>query len=189
MPVIRVRTTWTGAGAVGGGLTTGYHFVATANTTSAQAAVDATRDFWTSANPGISNAMSWVVQGIVAVWNAATQAITSEIAVTSRSGTGSSTGSMLPPATQGLVTWRTTQFIAGRRLQGHWFIPGPTEEESSSIGAPQSAYTSRLQTAANTLAAVSDPQLGINSRKNLVFGSPVTASVGTKFAVLRSRRD
>lgn len=189
MPVIRVRTTWTGAGAVGGGLSTAYFFPATADTTTAQAAVDAIRDFWTSANPGISNANSWVVQGIVAVWNAATQEVTSEIAVTSRSGVGSSTGSMLPPATQGLVTWRTTQFIGGRRVQGHWFIPGPTEEESSAVGAPQSAYTSRLQTAASTLAAITSLSLGINSRKNAQFVSPVTASVGTKFAVLRSRRD
>jgi len=189
MPVLRVRTTWTGSGAVGGGLTTSYFFPATADATTAQACVDAIRDWWTSLNPGISNANAWVVQGIVAVWSAAAQEVTSEIAVASRSGTGSSTGSMLPPATQGLITWRTTQFVNGRRVQGHWFIPGPTEEESSSVGAPMSAYTSRISTAAAVLTGLTSLSMGINSRRNLQFVSPVTGSVGTKFAVLRSRRD
>lgn len=189
MPVLRVKTTWSGAGAVGGGLTTSYHFVATANAASAQAAVDAMRDFWTTLNPGISNAMAWGVQGIVAVWNAAVQEITSELSVITRTGAGSSTGSLLPPATQGLVTWRTTTFLNGRRLQGHWFIPGPTEEESSNSGAPIAAYLTRLNGAIATLQGISDPNLGVNSRRNNLFVSPVTGSAGTKWAVLRSRRD
>lgn len=189
MPVIRVRTTFSGAGTVGGGLNTSYWFVNTVNTTSAQAAVDLMRDWWTALNPGMSNAVSWGVQGIVAAWDPITQHTTSELAVTTRTGTGSNTNAMLPPATQGLVSLRTTTFIGGRRIQGHWFIPGPCVNESTAVGAPLAAYTSRISTAVATLQASTDPQLGVNSRRRTIFVSPVTGSAGTKFAVLRSRRD
>jgi len=189
MAVVRVRTTFAGAATVGGGLNTAYFFVTTANSTSAQASVDLMRDFWTTLNPGMSNAVGWAVQGIVAVWDPIAQEITSEIAVTTRSGAGSATGNLLPPATQGLVTWRTTAFFNGRRLQGHWFIPGPTEDESSSSGAPVAAYLTRLGGAAATLQASTDPHLGVNSRANLAFVAGVTGSASPKWAVLRSRRD
>ena len=189
MAVVRIRTTFSGAGAVGGGLNTSYWFVTTPDVASAQVAVDKMRDWWTALAPGMYNGISWAVQGIVAVWNPATQQISSELICVTRSGAGTNAGDMLPPATQGLVTWRTTFFTNGRRVQGHWFIPGPTEVESSNSGAPLAAYTSRISTAAGVLQAGTDPQLAVNSRASTTVYAPVTGSAGTKFAVLRSRRD
>lgn len=188
MATFKLKTTWSGA-VVGGGLTVSYFFVTSATPTSAQAAIDLMRDFWTSLNPIMSNAVSWAVSGIAQVIDVNTGLITSEIAGTTRSGTGTETGDRLPAATQGLLRLDTPSFINGRRLRGHWNIPGPTETRNTNAGLPDSTYITTLQNAANTLNAAVDPTLDIYSRTHHVADGVSAATAVSKWAVLRSRRD
>lgn len=58
--------------------------------------------------------------------------------------TFTSTGDLLPRSTQALVRFQTGTFVNGRRLQGHQFIPGWTENSNSGLAALQPSATGAL---------------------------------------------
>jgi len=188
MPSMRVRTGFTG-GMVGAGLNTAYFFTATANATSAQAAVDRMRDFWTAMNSSMNVNLSWNVQGIVQVFDAATGDTTSEISVTPRTGAGTVSGDPLPFANQGLLRLTSVTFVGGRRVQGHWNIPGPSEGANTAGGVPLASYITVLQNAGTAAATGADPALAVWSRKHGILAIVASTVAVGKWAVLRSRRD
>lgn len=114
--------------------------------------------------------------------------ITGVTSATPRSAQGTLAGDMLPPATQGLLQWRTGVFQAGREVRGKTFVPALTE--AAALGGQVAATTQTgLQNLITAMIAATNAELAIYSRKN---GSIVPVNAGTvwnQFAVLRSRRD
>lgn len=101
---------------------------------------------------------------------------------------------LLPLQTQGLVQYGTNSFLNGRRVQGRQFLPYPMEGQSDSLGSPTSAYRTAWQTAVNLLGTTITtpmaqrvwhrPKGGIGGLSTVI----ITRTIGTKFAVLKSRR-
>ena len=82
-------------------------------------------------------------------------------------GSGTIDSEELPQATQGLIRWSTGTIAGGRRLQGHTFIPGTTENMSDN-GVPSSTLLGKYQTAADLLATSPD---GVRQRNRKRVGS------------------
>lgn len=160
-----------------------------ADAVAAQAAVDHMRDFWTAMNSNMAAGMSWSVSGNVDVIEALTGNLLSSFSVTQRSGSGTAAGTIAPTSVQGLLRLRSTTFLGGRRVQGHWNIPGVVNGAIGTGGGPLAAYNTALNAAAATLVASSDPALVIWSKRNGSVGSALSGTAATFFAVLRSRRD
>src|SRR6266511_768646 len=186
MALYKVRTNFTG-GMVGPGLNFAYWVSSVDSDTNAQLVVDHMRDFWTTLAPRISAFTTWSVSGIVQVIDALTGALVSERSVIARTGAGSNGTDPLPFSSQGLLSLRSTLFVNGRRVRGHWNIPGPSESDSTN-GIPTSTYTNALAAAAATLTGFADPFLVVYSKRNGVTGGALSATAPAKWAILRSRR-
>ena len=96
----------------------------------------------------------------------------------------------LPPANQFLLRLATSQFNAGRRLQGRVFIPG-TREVDSVNGTVDSTRLTALNTSAAGLvtATATIGKWSVYSRTHKAWASVDSATAWSQFAVLRSRRD
>jgi hypothetical protein len=99
--------------------------------------------------------------------------------------TGNGTAEPLPPATAMLIEWRSGVYFGGRELRGRTFISCLTEDSSVS-GVPGGAMATALDSMANTLCLES--MCLYSPTKHVRAGVP-SASIWSKFAVLRSRRD
>ena len=102
-----------------------------------------------------------------------------------------STGSgPIPPADQGLMRWRTGDFINGREVRGRTFIPYLSSSAETN-GVPSSAFVAAAQDAADDLlvglGAAGD--MCVYSPTHGQFANVTSHSVWNQFAVLRSRRD
>jgi hypothetical protein len=98
---------------------------------------------------------------------------------------------ILPPATQGLCRFLTNTFVAGRRLRGRVFVPGPTEALSD-LGRPTSTYLGYLNDGISDLitSGAAAGGFGIYSQTHKTFGLVVSGTAwSANWAVLRSRRD
>lgn len=193
MSMYRVQTSFTGAPVTGGGLNTLY-FEAGGGLTAADAH-DAVVDFWTLCAGAIDSELAMTVLGEIAVIDEATGTLTGVESATPVVVAGGASGDALPLATQGLIRWRTGEFVNGREVRGRTFVPGPVEVLSTG-GRPESSYVGGLNTAAAGLIAETTAALLIWHRPgpNAVLepGSshPVlTGSTWSEWAVLRSRRD
>lgn len=178
----------TGA-ATGGGISRFYWNTTALNTTTAQAVVDRTRDFWAALTTGYDSALSWTVLGAVDKINIGTGEIISQTGVTSRSGAATGASTTMPLANQVLVRWNTGLFTAGRALTGHTFIPRPlvTTGSSTAPGGTTLAQANAAITA--LLVAVTDATFHVYSRKHTLTASVQNGTVVPKWAILRSRRD
>lgn len=96
----------------------------------------------------------------------------------------------LPFATQGLVRWRTGQFVGGKEIRGRTFIPN-LANDAQLLAVPSTGFTTAVNTAQGILlAAGTGPnRFGVYSRKNHSFHQASLGSLWNQFAVLRSRRD
>jgi hypothetical protein len=103
--------------------------------------------------------------------------------------TGLSTAATLPMANQYLVRWRTGQFAGGRELTGHTNIPIVLQSDSTDRGVLTPAAQTALTTRATSMINDVNTTFVIWSRKNGTAATVTTATVPTKFAILRSRRD
>jgi hypothetical protein len=99
--------------------------------------------------------------------------------------TGNGTAEPLPPATAMLVEWRTGTYVGGREVRGRTFFSSMTEDSSVS-GVPGGAMFTALGSMSNTLALES---MLVYSPTKHVRAPVQSATVWSKFAVLRSRRD
>lgn len=199
MPIVRVRTAWTGL-VQGGGLSTHYFTQVTGTTAEDLQAVVQT--FWSTCAPQITNECQFRVLGEMDVIDPATGDLVETMSATDGATTaGTSTEDNQPPATQTLLRLRTGAVVAGRRLQGRLFIPGPPRNGTGDTTVPTTASRTAYQTAAADLITATT---GIGPW--VVWSRPVEAggtvtpragstaavingSVWDKYAVLRSRRD
>jgi hypothetical protein len=163
------------------------YFDATSPFTAVNAA-DAVNDFWDALKAGIANDFTITNEAAVYVIDATTGQPTGIQSVPAVSVTGTNAQDNEPFATQGLVEWRTGNFVAGREIRGRTFIPGPCYDQSSG-GVPSSAYVTRVNSAVTALLGQLDSTLMVYSRKNLLAAGVDVGQCWGKWAVLRSRRD
>lgn len=180
----RVRTDITG-GPGGAELATHYFDVVGGLTAAdANAAVGA---FWHTVRDLVHNAYTFSTESEVASVDIATGQVTGLTPVTAIVWAGTVSGQPLPPASQGLIRWRTGTFVGGREIRGRTFLPGPTEEHNLT-GVPNSDYITVANNAAAALIAASGTELMTYSRKNSDAAPVVSGSCWNQWAVLRSRR-
>jgi len=196
MAIRRVRTLLTGV--AGSPWYSNIYFDADGVTPDAAANVVSVDDMWTAVISNIANDISWVVEGNVSVLDETDGKLIDVESVTQGTGTGTSSGDMLPFTTQGLIQLQTSTFINGRRVRGRVFVPGLTEDASTN-GVPISGMVTNLIAAGNALwdsdtsgALVWARPFAGSETVEARAGSkaPITAvAAWNKWAVMRSRRD
>lgn len=194
--MMRVRTVITG-GFGGSKLNTAYWQSASEDATSAQVIVNNMIAFWTAIRDEITSGMSLAISGLVAVINPVDGALQNEFSVTGATVLGSNAGDMLPNQCQGGIGLITSTFSGGRRIRGHWNIPGPCETESLN-GVPNAAYKLDLNNAVQALVGPGGAatQIVVWRRPRTVptprpgLSAPVTSAVTRDvWFTLNSRRD
>lgn len=180
----RIRTVFTG---VAGTPYLSTMFFQEATGTAQQAAT-AVSTFWGAVDAYMHQDVLWDIEQDVEVIDDTNGQIQSVVTTTGGTGNGALTDDLLPPATQGLIRWRTGVFVGGREIRGKTFVPAMTES-SSNAGQIAGVVQTGLQNAANTLVGTANANLAVWSRKNGVSEDVVSGSVWNQFAVLRSRRD
>lgn len=179
----RIRTVWSGSTGLPG---YSNHYFTSAATP--QACVDIVRDACLQLSSSISSAISAAIDPVVFSIESTTGDIVGTSTVTGRAATGAGGTDMLPLTTQGLVGFRTGNFIGGRELRGRWYVPGMIEGNNTPAGAPVSTVTLSLIAAGNILVNGA-PDFVIYSRTHKEFSSATACYSPVKWAVLRSRRD
>lgn len=186
--MLRIRGTITGLSG-GTALTTGYFQF---DNLATEARTDWTA-FWTSVATRLRSSIIVTMDTSAAQIDPATGDQIGEVSLAPFSVAGGQNDDLLPSATQVLVNWRTDSFIGGRRVRGKTYIPGFTESASNSAGVFSGTSVTTVQSAATAYAdAVLNPSVVWHRPVNGSGGSVhniTTATVPTKFAVLRSRRD
>jgi len=186
----RVRVGWTGGS--GTPWLSTHYFLESAGT--AQQAATAVGVFWGAVDALINSGHDWATEPDVSTIESTTGALTGVVQTTSQTGTGGSAVERLPQATQGLLQLRTGAVIGDRELRGRIFIPGLTQD-SNDAGDVIAATITAVNAAAVTLMTSANADLHIWKRPSSSGGSDgsnaqvVGASMWTKFAVMRSRRD
>lgn len=180
----RVTTLLSGALVSGGGINQLYFNVADGG---ADDACNAVGEFWDAIKGHLSVYVTADIQADVAVINSSNGGIESIAPGIAESITGTASGEPLPPATQGLIRFRTGQYLNGREVRGRMFIPGVPEADS--VGGPTTGYTGALQIASEAMRVGDNFSQWIFSRKNFQTYPVSSTSVWGKFAVLRGRRD
>ena len=181
----RVSIVWTGAFAVGTGLST-FYFNSAVGTPAQQVA--AVQTFLAATEDRRVIGMNWVSAADVVTLNIATGALEAINTVTPVGGSGTLAGDALPPATQGLLRILSNVISNDRLIRGRLFLPG-TGESSSTLGAPDSAYLTDYNNAAAALISDANTEWRLWSRTHGLAPDVITASTWNKWAVLRSRRD
>lgn len=182
--MFRVRVTFT-AGTGTPYLST--FFLNDGGSLTAQNAVAGVGAIYTSLASVIKAGHTWTTSSVVETVDKVTGQPTGITSVTPVTGTGSDSNQEAPQATQGLIEWRTGQFVGGREVRGRTFIPSLTTG-SMLNGQPSSAYISALSAVAATYAAGTLWAPCVYSRKHHDTYSIVGGDVWTNFAVLKSRR-
>lgn len=184
--MLRVR--WIGTGGPGTPYYGAFHF---GGTTEGEAliAVSVVEDFWVELSAEINTALTITVQPEVDVVDPATGNVTGTF-ITPGGVVDCAGGGALPPSNQGLIRWRTGEFVAGREIRGKTFIPLVPQEYSNG-GVPAVTYTTALQQAGNNLLSngVGAGGLVVYSDTHNQAALVSAASPWNQFAVLRSRRD
>lgn len=182
MPARRIRTVFNG---VPGTPWYSNMFFDTDVAVSAQDAMDAVVAFWNTVDASMVSTVSWFTEsevplftnpGTIAGWETAT----------SGSGNGVKTaGLALPWQTQALVRWQTGAVFNNRRVLGHTYIPGLSEDDNAG-GLPTATLLNTVDAAAE---AVVEAGLVIGSRVANVFYPTTGSQLSSQWSVLRSRRD
>jgi len=183
--MLRVRTVFSGA--TGAPYLSTLYFAGT-NGDDADAAASAVSDYWIYMSPIISTAVSFVIEGDVAVIDEEDGTLLDSHPVSVDGGSGSASGDMLPFTTQGLQRWATGQVRGGRVVRGRTFVPGAVVGNNDS-GVPDAAYVAKVIDAGNTLIADADSTLLVWTRKNQSALEVTAAGCWSSWAELRSRRD
>jgi len=196
MSIMRIRTVISGTQGLPGLAT--WYFNGTSATPNGADAADAcarVRAFFDGIKGLLPTANTFQVSGAVDLLDPATGALSGSLSVTAPAVVTGTGGGQLPPANAILLTGQTGVIIAGRRLRGRSFI-SPVASGAMNAGLVSSGAISTTTTSANlslTGVTASVPVVWHRPQAPGPSGgsvSPVTTySVGSTFAVLRSRRD
>lgn len=96
----------------------------------------------------------------------------------------------LPKATQGLIRWRTGDYVSGKEIRGRTFVPA-LANDAQVVGKPSGPFAASLGTAATTLLTDAAPagDMVVYSKRYAQYANIISNSVWDQFAVMRSRRD
>jgi hypothetical protein len=197
--VYRLQTVLGGL-AGGAGLTT-FHFLASGG--SGQEAQDSVDAFWSAVDVAMTNNISITPTNELVAFEDTTGEISSFTPVSGVGHQGDDVSARLPPTTQGLIRWGTDGVVAGRRVQGRTFVPGPSEANSTTTGVPEAAYVTALTAGITALLASAtsspciwsrpveaDPEADPPVEGRLGSSHLITGgAVWSQWAVLRGRRD
>lgn len=186
MAINRVQVIWAGDPTSGGGLST-FYFNAAVGTPAQQVAAVGT--LLTATNDRRAATCSWATDADVATIDEVSGNITALTGTTPATGVGTAVGDALPPIAQGLLRLFGAMIVGGRLLRGRLFLPGAVESDNASTGGTSTTYRSDYEAAALALINDANTEWRIWSRTHGVSGDVVSATVWTKFASLRSRRD
>jgi hypothetical protein len=181
----RVKVNYTGASVTGPAVSR-FHFTTALG--SDQSCVDAVAAYFEAIDGQLSGTLSWASDSLVEYFDIATGETQSLGSTTPFTGTGSGDGQQLPLTTQGLISWRTGAYLAGREIRGRTFVPGFTET-GSDAGRPTSGVISAMVNAAAALVAETDIDFVVWTKTHGTAAVVVGADVWSEWASLRSRRD
>ena len=184
--VRRVRVVWSGDPTSGGGLST-FYFNDAVGTAAQNVASVAT--FLNATNDRRVAPCTWATEADVPTLNVGTGAIEGIVSTTPATGVGTAAGDALPPIAQGLLRLFTSQIVSGRLLRGRLFLPGAPESDSASTGGTSATYRSDYEAAAAALIADANSDWSVWSQTHGTLASIATASIWSKWASMRSRRD
>lgn len=182
--MLRVRVLWSG---VGGTPYLSTHYFEGTTQTEANDAVTAIGAFWGGVDAWCDSSNSWATESEVLNLDAATGQPLGTFVTAVQSGTGALAGSNLPFASQGLIRWRTGEFINGKEVRGRTFIPALN---STNIleGQPTAALVTAINGFCTTLLASATSDLVVWSRAHGVAHTTTSGTMWNQFAVLRTRR-
>lgn len=183
MSLYKVRTLWSG-GPGGAGVSTMFFDTAGGSAAQCNSAVGT---FWNAVRVYQSSTLSYATDAIIYTVDEATGLITGSSAVTPATGVGAVATDALPWATQGLVQWRTGQYIGGREIRGRTFLPGMVEARNGA-GIPDSTILGAVNTAAAALIADATSDFQVYSIANHNAQTTTVGSMWASWAQLRSRR-
>nr|CRY97406.1 hypothetical protein [uncultured prokaryote] len=185
----RVETEFTGLG--GAPWLSTLHF-AVGEDTPGNNPVAVMNNFWGDLAGIIAAAVSWTTLGEVRIIDVETGDTVDYLTTAPQTGNGTDTGNVLPIVSQGLIRWNTPVVTAGRRLRGHTFVPGLTENSCTASGSvtptSQATFIDAADTAISTSATL-NCALEVYSRTHNTATSDVSPSAANKFSYLSSRRD
>lgn len=191
MTLARVRSIWSGSMIRGGGVTDLYFFGSTGDEGTFAADV---RGLWADLASAFVTGTTVAIDPDVFNIDEATGDVISIVTLGSPPSpvTGTSAGEPLPPASQGLIQWRTSGVVANRRVRGRTFLPA-LGEGGSTLGVPSSGTITLVEDAcAAFLSLASQPMVWSRPVDGVRPGSMhdvQSATMWTQWAVLRSRRD
>ena len=180
----RVQVAWTSAHIVGGGLST-FYFDSAVGTAAQQVAAVGT--FLTATDDRRISGTTWATLPDVATLSVA-GALEGTTSTTPATGTGSLAGTAVPQASQGLLRLITGAVVGGRLLRGRLFLPAVGVNDNTN-GVPSATYVADYNAAAAALIADANTNWIVWSQTHGFSTAIVSATVWSKFAVLRSRRD
>lgn len=186
MTLARVRGTWTGVGGSPAYLT----FYMDLEPGTAQAGADSMAAFMDGFADRQLPQVRWTVDDLVVYIDPVTGQPTGSTSVTSATGTGSNSGTMVPRASQVLVRWRTGNYPVGREIVGKTYVPytygGAMQSDGTMVDAERLAYQGVAEDLLTTPGLTAPV---VWSRKLGQFFATETVDVWDEYAVMRSRRD
>jgi hypothetical protein len=182
--VYRVRAQWTGG--IGGPYLTTQYFSSQAGPTAANANA-ALGAFFTAVKSLISNTITVSTLSQVDTLDDADGHPIASTAVTPVTNTGTASGDVLPPATQGLCQVHTGQYVNNREIRGRLFLGGMMEANST-LGVPTSGTITTVNTALAAMISDANSEWLVWSRRNAVGKDVASAVMWATWAQLRTRR-
>lgn len=154
----------------------------------AQPQIDDTVTFWEDMAVMIKSTITATVEGTCAVIESTTGETVGVSSNDDGAVTFTGSGDLLPLATQGLITLRTGTYVGGREIRGKIYVPGLTEEYTTS-GIINATGVGLMQAAAEGLLDESSEAWHVYSPTKNTSAEVVSVAAAGKPAVLRSRRD
>lgn len=183
MALYKIKTLWSG-GPGGAGVSTMWFDAAGGTAAQCNSAVGT---FWNAVRLVQSSTLTFTTDSIVFTVDEATGAVIGSSPVTPVTASGSAATDVLPWATQGLIQWRTGQYINGREIRGRTFIPGMLESNNAS-GLPMSSVQTTVNAAAAALIADANSDFQVYSLANHNAQTVTSGTMWSTWAQLRSRR-
>jgi hypothetical protein len=153
----------------------------------AQQAATAVSFFWNSVKNRINSGYTMLVEALVYEIDIPTGDATAVHQTTNTPVAGGQGTDPVNGFTQGLISWHTGFFIAGRELVGKTFIPGVSEGDTAA-GIPSSTYLSDLASAATAYLASANATPTVYSRAHHSSVGIAGFRVAPTWSVLKSRR-
>ena len=143
--------------------------------------------FWDLFAGVMVNEIDVHVDGNVPIISESSLEITGAAAVDGQDTAGTSSGEMLPPATQLVVSWHTGVYAGGREVIGKTFIPALSVDVNDEGVVLGSYRSDQIDALADWVS--DNPPLFVLSRAHHLSSQVVFANLWTQFGILRSRRD